>query len=257
MCFIKSTLNKFCIAIAFLSGICYNLNGQIINIESQRIITDSTGMSGDIGLSLAASKNAKSYVAFNGHGHLQYKNHNDLWLFIMDYDLVNAGNENFSDSWFGHIRYNRKIGEVIRPEAFIQAQFNEISKIDLRILNGIGIRLKLSDLERAKFYYGITYMYEYEEVSDLAKINKDHRLSSYFTFTLKPEKTVLLRNTTYIQPLIKEFEDFRLSNDTRLIFSITKQLKFTTTFSFLYDSRPPIGVPNSIYQINNGLNFQF
>jgi len=249
--FKKTTLALLLILSVFCAS------AQIINIESQRIITDTVGWSGDLGISLAASKNAKSYTAFNGHGHVQHKNHNNLWLFILDYDLVHAGDENFSDSWFGHLRYNRKLGKTIRAEAFFQGQYNEISKIDLRILNGLGVRFKLSDLERSKFYYGITYMYEYEEVADIAEINHDHRLSSYFTFTLKPESNVLFRNTTYIQPLLSDFQDYRLSNDSRLIFSITKQLKFTTTFSFLFDSRPPIEVPNSIYQINNGLNFQF
>jgi len=236
---------------------CIPIFSQIINIESQRIQTDTTGWSGNLGVSLTASKNTVSYTAFNAQGHLQHKTDNDLWLFLVDYDLVRAGDQNFSDSWFSHVRYNRKIGGVIRVEAFSQAQYNEVSKIDLRLLNGIGLRFKLSDYKRARFYYGATYMYEYEEVIAEDEINKDSRLSSYFTFTLRPEKHVFFSNTTYIQPLFKDFEDYRLSNDTRLVFSITSQLRFSTTFRFLYDSNPPVEVPNSIYQVNNGLFFQF
>ena len=242
---------------ALLLLCCVSLSAQIINIENQRIVTDTTGWSGNLGVTLAASKNTVSYTAFNAQGHIQCKTENDLWLFLVDYDLVRAGDQNFSDSWFSHVRYNRKLGELVRLESFSQAQYNEISKINLRLLNGIGARFKLSDYTRAKFYFGLAYMYEYEEVIADDVINKDSRLSSYFTFTLKPENHVLLSNTTYIQPLFGDFEDYRLSNDTRLVFSITSQLRFSTTFRFLYDSNPPIEVPNSIYQINNGLFFQF
>lgn len=232
-------------------------NSQIINIESQRIITDTTGLSGNAGIALAASKFTKSYVAVSTNGHLQYQTPKDLWLFIIDYDLVNAGGENFSNSAFGHIRYNRELSDVVRLELFTQGQFNSVTKIDIRYLNGLGLRLKLSPYERAKFYYGLTYMHEYERLKEPVITNNDSRLSSYFTFTLKPEETVLFVNTTYIQPRLSDFGDYRLSNDTRLVFNVTNQLKFVTTFHFLYDSRPPEGIPTINYQVRNGLSYGF
>ncbi len=230
---------------------------QIINIESQRIITDTTGWSGNAGITLAASKFTKSYAAVSTNGHIQYQTSKDLWLFIVDYDLVNAGGENFNNSAFGHIRYNRKLSDLIRLEIFTQGQFNSVTKIDIRYLNGIGLRFKLSPYERAKFYYGLTYMLEYERLKDPAITNNDSRLSSYFTFTLRPEETVLFVNTTYMQPRLSDFRDYRFSNDTRLVFNVTDQLKFMTTFHFLYDSRPPEGIPTINYQVRNGLSYGF
>jgi hypothetical protein len=243
----------FCFFI-FLPGISFC---QIVNIESQRIITDTVGWSGDLGISVSASKNTKSYFTFNGHGHLQFKSHKNLFLSILDYNLVHAGNEDFDNTGFGHLRYNRKVSDLFSFEAFTQFQFNEITKIELRSLNGLGFRLKLSQYERSKFYYGLAYMFEYEEVKDVSFINKDHRMSSYFSFTLKPEETVVFSNTTYIQPKLNEFRDYRLSNNTRLVFNITTHLKFVTQFNFLFDARPPEGVPRSSYEVKNGLNYRF
>ena len=100
-------------------------------------------------------------------------------------------------------------------------------------------------------------MYEYEELSDPEITNKDNRLSSYFTFTLAPVKTISLRNTTYAQPKMEDFKDYRLANNTVLSFGITNNLRFTTVFSFLYDSRPPLDVPTINYQVKNGLNYTF
>lgn len=100
-------------------------------------------------------------------------------------------------------------------------------------------------------------MHEYEELSDPEIINKDIRLSTYMSFTLAPEKTITFRNTTYVQPLTADFNDYRLANNTRLRFGITRNLNFTTDFSFLYDSRPPIDVPIINYLEKNGLNYRF
>ena len=205
---------------AFLMIFSLAGNSQIINIESQRIVTDTTGLSGNAGITLAASKFTKSYAAVSTNGHIQYQTPKDLWLFIIDYDLVNAGGENFNNSAFGHIRYNRELSDVIRLEIFTQGQFNSVTKIDIRYLNGLGLRLKLSPYERAKFYYGLTYMHEYERLKEPSVTNNDSRLSSYFTFTLRPEETVLFVNTTYIQPRLSDFEDYRFSNDTRLVCSV-------------------------------------
>jgi len=158
---------------------------------------------------------------------------------------------------YSHFRYNYKVNSLIRWEAFTQWQFNALTKISQRWLTGTGPRFKLSEYEKAKFYFGLTYMYEYEELNLPEIYNNDHRLSSYFTFTLLPEKGIRFTNTTYIQPLIKDFTDFRVSNDTNLSFAINKHLKFTTVFGFLYDSNPPVDVPQTNYLINNGLQYKF
>jgi len=226
-------------------------------MESKRIATDTTGFSGRMGISLSASRFTKSYVAADITGQIQWKTNKNLYLLVGDFQIVNAGGESFNNSGFGHFRYNRKLSDVIRGELFTQIQYNSVTKITKRILNGIGIRLKLSPYETAKVYWGIAYMYEYEELSDPKLINKDHRLSSYFTFSLAPVKTISIRNTFYIQPKLEDFKDYRLANTTLLNFGITQNLKFTTSLSFLYDSRPPIDVPTINYRVKNGLNYTF
>jgi len=235
---------------------CQSSFSQIVNIEGKRIATDTVGFAGSLGVNLTASKFTQSFVASNLHGHLQYKTRKDLFLFIADYEVVNAGGEDFNNSGFLHLRYNRKLGKVIRAEVFTQAQYNSVTKLEVRLLNGAGLRFKLSQYERAKFYWGMAAMYEYEQVQDEGTMN-DIRLSTYLTFTMKPEKTVLFSNTTYAQPRVNTFSDYRIANNSRLVFDITSKLKFVTNFSFLYDAKPPIDVPQVNYQIKNGLTYKF
>ncbi len=248
---------RYVIFIAFTFLFNFNSNGQIINVESKRIATDTTGFSGKVGLSLSASKFTQSYVAGEFSSLIQYKSRKNILLLIGDFQIVNAGGESFNNSGYGHLRFNRKINPTIRLELFTQLQYNSVTKITARYLNGAGLRFKLSPYETAKIYWGIAAMYEYEELSSPEIINKDIRLSSYMTFTLAPVKTITFRNTTYVQPLTADFNDYRLSNSTKLNFGITSNLSFTTDFSFLYDSVPPEGVPNINYQVRNGLSYKF
>lgn len=236
---------------------CCEVSSQIMNVEQQRIVTDTTGWAGRLGLSVAASKFTKTLFAFNASSHLQYQDEKNLYLCIINYDILNANGERFDNRGFSHFRYNYKINNLIRWEVFTQLQFNTLTKINRRWLNGIGPRFKLSNYEKAKFYFGLAYMFEYEELLDPVIYYNDHRLSSYFTFTLIPEKTIKFSNTTYVQPLLKDFNDFRISNDSNLIFDINKHLKFTTIFSFLFDSNPPTEVPSTNYVIKNGLLYKF
>lgn len=232
-------------------------HAQIINVESKRIATDTTGFSGKIGMSLSASKFTQSFVTAELAGLVQWKSQKSIYLLVGDFQIVNAGGESFNNSGFGHLRYNYKMTPKIRLELFTQVQYNSVTKITARYLNGVGLRFKLSQYETAKIYWGIAAMHEYEELTAPEIVNKDIRLSSYMTFTLAPVETITLRNTTYVQPLTADFNDYRLSNNTKLSFGITKNLSFTTDFSFLYDSRPPFEVPRINYQVKNGLNYRF
>lgn len=216
-----------------------------------------TGWDGRLSLAVSASKFSKSAYTVNASSHFQYKTEKDLYLLLLNYDIIYADGENFDNRTYAHFRYNRKINELIRWEYFFQIQNNSLIKVEQRILNGTDPRLKLSEYENAKFYFGLAYMFEYEALDEPRIINRDHRLSSLFTFTLLPEDDISLINATYIQPLIDDFNDFRVANDTNLQFAITEKLGFSTVVTFLYDAVPPVGIPTLNYQIRNGLSYQF
>ena len=248
-----------CLGIAILLGLSSIVHSQIVNIEKKRISDDSTGWFGTATLNFSGSKSTLSYLALSSGTLLEYKSKStkDLWLLITDFSLINGQKQKFSNSGFGHLRYNHKLGKTVRWEIFTQIQYNSLTKIQKRALLGTGPRFKLTQYEDARFYFGVAYMYEYEEVSDSTMLHHDHRLSSYFTFTLTPEETVTFTSTTYAQPLLMDWADFRISNETSLSLNISKKLKFNCTFKYSFDSRPPFEVPHNIYSFSNGLELQF
>ena len=236
-----------------------DLSAQIVNIERQRISTDTSGWFGFAKASFNGAKSTKSILAVASTTLLEYKSRStkDLWLLITELSLIKSDAEKFSNSGFGHLRYNRKLGEVIRWELFTQIQYNSLTKIDKRILGGTGFRFKLTPYDAARFYLGVAYMYEYEELLDPLVYNKDHRASSYFSFSLYPVENITLMSTLYVQPLLKDARDYKLSNESQLIVGITKKLNLNFTFKYAYDSRPPIDVPLNTYSFLNGIELQF
>lgn len=245
--------------VAFFWLICLSLEAQIVNIERQRIATDSAGWFGQASISFSGAKNTKSILSLSTGTLLEYKSKStkDLWLLITDLGLISADQEKFANSGFGHLRYNRKLGEAIRWEIFGQVQYNSLTKIGKRMLGGTGPRFKLTQYEHAKFYFGVAYMYEYEESLDPLVFLRQHRVSSYFSFSLLPEETVSFTSTLYVQPLLRDASDYRISNETSLVLGITKKLNLNATFRYAYDAVPPAGVPKAIYSFANSLEVEF
>ena len=240
--------------------VCFqNIHAQIVNIERQRIASDTIGWFGHALVTFQGSKTTKSILALSSATLLEYKSKStkDLWLLITELSLIKSASEKFSNAGFGHLRYNRKLGEVIRWEVFTQIQYNSLTKINKRALGGTGLRFKLTPYEKAKFYLGIAYMYEYEELLDPVVYHKDHRASSYFTFSLYPEENVSLMSTLYVQPLLKDARDYRISSESTLVLDITKKLSLNATFKYAFDARPPAGVPSNTYSFINGLELEF
>ena len=244
-----------------LLWMCFSQTGkaQVVNIERQRIATDTTGWFGEANLSFAAAKTTREILSLFAGGLVEYKSksNKDLWLFITEFSLITGDNEDFSNSGFGHLRYNRKLNETFRWEAFAQIQYNGLTKIETRNLYGTGIRIKLTPYETAKFYLGVAYMYEYEKNNDPIDFHYDDRMSSYFSFTLLPEENVSFMSTTYMQPRLDRWSDYRLTNETTLHLAVTRKLNLDVTFKYNYDVAPPEGVPNSTYYFINGLALEF
>lgn len=248
----------FAICAGILFFLPWAASGQIVNVEKQRIASkDSVGWFGDAGINFTTTRQTKSYLQFGVNTHLQRKGSNSIILLLTDFGIVNAGGEEFVNNGFAHLRFNTRLNDVIRWEAFSQIQYNSLTKIDLRFLLGTGPRFKLTPYENAKFYWGVAYLYEHEELLDPIITLRDHRISSYLSFTLAPQENVSFVSTTYVQPLIQEFADYRLLNESVLSLAITGNLSFNVLFQVSYDAVPPEGVPNIVYRSVNGLTYEF
>ena len=237
--------------------VAVNITSQVVNIESKRMRSDTTGWSGSAEADFQLSKAVDEIYDLGGKIHFQYKGKNSLWLFLNEYRLIKGAGTEFVNSGFAHVRYNHKItSEMLRWEVFSQYQYNGALDVGLRILAGSGPRFKIYDSETFRTYAAVLYMFEYQESVDKSIIERNHRTSSYLSFTVDVGKIELI-NTTYFQPNMKNLKDYRVSSQSDLLFEIFENLDFKTGFTYRYDTRPFPGVPQVTFYLSNGLVFEF
>lgn len=231
---------------------------QVLNAESLRKVTDTSGYSGSAGINFALKRNTNDFLTISSNIHLQYKMGNHLVLFKNDVEFQKIEGEKLENNGISHLRYNYRFHPYIGWEVFVQAQYNKVSLIDFRALAGTGPRFKIGNSEKYKFYLGTLVMYEHEELADgITPIQRDFRGSAYFSFSLYPTETLSFISTTYYQPKISQFGDYRISSQSSLIISVFKNFAFSTNYMFLYDEFPAIGIPNSQYNFTTGVTYYF
>jgi len=243
--------------ICCLLSSCAALHAQVMNIEQERIKTDTTGWAGTAQTSLQYFKNKSEVWNIGAHLHLQFKTNKSLYLCLTDYSLSKSAGADFANAGIQHLRYNYKITDWFTMEAFTQAQFNKLLSVDFRWLLGAGPRFKVVKTKPFRMYAAALYMYEYEELADTTIIHRDHRLSTYASLTLKIKNNLSLINTTYFQPKFSDFSDFRLSSQTDMKIGISKHFAFKLSYIYYYDTFPAFDVPKETLALQNALSLEF
>lgn len=243
--------------ILFCGSGAHSVIAQIMNIEQERIKTDTTGWEGSAKLSFEYMKNDKELFSGGADIHIQYKTPKSLFLLLTNYDITKSSGTDFENAGTAHFRYNYKIKDWLTTEAFTQAQFNKLLKVKFRWLLGAGPRVRLVKTKPFRMYVAALYMFEHEEIADTSIITNDHRLSSYVSFSLKIKDNLSLINTTYFQPRFNKFSDYRLSSQTDLKIGISKHFSFLLSYLYYLDTFPAVGVPKETHYFSNALVFDF
>lgn len=233
-------------------------NAQIVNVESKRLQSDTTGWLGSLGTSFQLENSSVKVISIDAEAHLEYKAPRSLYLFLVNYTLLKGEETTLQNNLFYHLRYNYKFSKLLRWEAFTQMQQNNLAGIKSRFLIGTGPRFKISGTKKLALYASTAIMYENEqELTKPITIHHDLRSSSYITISWKPRENLDIVSTMFYQPLYKDFSDFRLLHDLSLNFKFTKNFSFVTSWNYLYDSRPALDIPNEIFTLKNGVKYTF
>ncbi|HHB79199.1 MAG TPA: DUF481 domain-containing protein [Saprospiraceae bacterium] len=241
----------------FLWMMPFLLMGQVVNIESKRFITDTTGWAGGISVNSAWMQNKQRLFSFGSKAHVQWKpTRPNLFLILGEYGFTKGNQSVFQDFGFGHFRYTKRLNDRFAVESFAQAQYNKANRLRFRGLLGAGPRYELISQKELKVFVAALAMLE-RNISVDNHFFEGGRLSAYVSFTYQPSKSFKLINTTYYQPRFNLWSDFRISGETRLEWGIYQRLKWITTYYYSYDAFPPEGVPLQGYRLNNGLKFSF
>lgn len=242
----------------FLSCLMFfKTHAQIVNIENARIQTDTIGWFGTAGAGLSLTKNTTRVFEADGDAHIQYQTKKDLYLLLGSYSFLKGDDATFIDNTFLHFRYNHKLNSYIRWEAFTQIQKNTVSGISSRFLIGTGPRFKIMKNKIARIYAASLVMYEREDPTTNDLIQNNIRSSSYVSFTITPNKQVELVSTTFFQPKLNNWNDFRILNQASLRVKAAKKISVRINWNYLNDSMPVEGIPSVSYNLSTGFEYSF
>ncbi len=238
-----------------VSSITVTLFSQVVNIESQRIHTDTTGWDGTVEAGFSVNQNNTVLLSATTNAHVQYKTKKDVYMLLGNWRFTNGGTNRFVNDGMAHFRYNHSFTKWLKLEAFTQVQYNQLLNLRFRYLVGMGPRFKMVDKPYLKLYSGLAYMFEYEENVGPDTVEYNNRFSGYISWTIEPNKNFSFVATTYYQPKITGWDDFRISGNYSLRFKAFKRLAFKIEFIFLYDSRRPPGIAPLVFNGTTGIVF--
>lgn len=242
----------------FILICAHSASAQIVNVESKRPGATQEGWHGKINLNFDFTRNTSDIISYGAQNNVQYLKDKHRLLVLNDISRVRAANADFINNGYEHVRYNYQIGAKRRFafEAFQQAQFNSVQKISFRHLTGLGPRWNVVENDSVKLWLGSLPMFEYEELTT-GIIERNFRQSTYLLFFFALPSGIEFQTINYYQPKLDNFSDFRLSHSSSFEFGILSWLRYNVSFNLLYDSAPPIDIPDLIFALRNGLAMEF
>lgn len=228
--------------------------GQIVNMESQRYHTDTTGWAGSVGGNFALTNYGQKVFDVDANAHVQYKSKRSLYLFLGGYGFLKGDQQSYVDYGFLHLRYNYKLTKTLRLEAFTQLQQNTITKVQFRYLIGAGPRFKLVDNQKIRMYLGSLPMYEVEKETGVSHHITDWRCSNYLSLTFIPNKQTEFTTTTYYQPVMFDAGDYRLLSQSSCKIKAAKRVSVVIRYNYQFDASPAAGINRETYTFGTGID---
>ena len=246
------------------------VHAQFVNIESRRMQTDSIrfGLIGDMLFNYSDTDGAYIFrFDANVTTQIKTKDYKNIFFLVANYNLIRSKEQDFQNSWLMHFRYNFKVTEAFRLEAFVQSQQNELLSINSRNLVGAGVRFKMGrDGSAFRAYFGNSYMYSKEESNFDGEVIYNSRNNSYLSLNINfkfpkannaPETNLNLTNTIYFQPLYTDITDFRIYEQFKASMPIFGNLNVSALYTYYFNNLTPAGNTEYSSLISLGFSYEF
>jgi hypothetical protein len=215
-----------------------------VNIETFRNTANKEGFFGSLkgGLQLQSGNVEIKIFDISVDAHVKHNMHH--LLLKVSHQKGYQDKSLFQNIGFGHFRYTIMYHKILGYEIFTQTEFDTFKSLSLRQLTGTGIRTELTFFKSLNINSGLGVMHDYEQLSSL-ETNKDFRINSYLVLNkiINDKNGSLFSVVIYYQPLMFDINDWRIKNEANLKTHIAdlKETKIyiITSYTYLYDSRPP------------------
>ncbi|QHT66066.1 DUF481 domain-containing protein [Rhodocytophaga rosea] len=255
---IPSSRQFYGLCISFL--ICFSASGQILNIEKDRIDSDTANVwLGNIGLTFNTRSQQVQVLTFNAFSNVVYLSRKHSYIFISNNNLIRIKGQDVISDGYGHFRIHFLRRKKLSAETFAQAQYDESRGMHERELAGAGIRYHIHHSDQLNLAAGLGAMYEHERwaLEGNDSTTSVVKSTNYFSLHWKISKHAEFNFINYYQARFSAFFHPRIISDASLIISINRHFAFTTRFVATYDALPVIPVNKYVYSLTNGLVFRF
>ncbi|MBT8386746.1 MAG: DUF481 domain-containing protein [Ignavibacteria bacterium] len=255
-------MNRIILLISVIILSFNNLDYAQVNTERFREDEDSIGFSGFIDLEGILATGNTDFQLISLGGRLNYNWGDDYTFLIADGGYGWENSSSFVDQILAHLRHVITTGDLIQIELFTQFDNNKKRLLLARELLGGGLRFRILKTEHVKFRLGTAYMFETEKY-DLPEnafhheTTSLHRFTSYITLSFKLNKTISFISTTYYQPSIIDFNDYKLFSENALLVDAGEVFNIFIKFNLRYDSRPPDAIKDFDTISRMGFSFKF
>ena len=195
---------------------------------------------------------------------VSYKRNKSFLRLLSGGQYISQNKNEVSNSAFSQLRYDYQINHKSRYFMFTQLQSNAILLFNRRLLAGLGYRKNLINIERdssskINFDLSLGIMQE-EEVLNRSRLPQNEKYYTNYTRSIismvgswKYKKKITVINTTYFQQYLFSISDYRLLNETNMLYKLNKNLSLSVDIEYRFDSDPPSQLTNKDLNSNLGL----
>lgn len=234
-----------------------------VNVEALTRDEPPIGRSGTVGGDLAFRTGNVDFVAVDLRARLYTVTETETRLIVGNGGIGFLDRSRFASSGLVHYRRTyTAVHEHFSPEWYLQANYDRPQQLDFRLVGGGGARTSLTQGDWGQFGAGSMLMLEQEWLSlpDTAAhpdATTELRWSTFLTLRVVASETTVITSTTYIQPALGDFGDFRTLENLRLSTAITDELALTVSFDLRYDSGPPDGISALDTSLRTGITYTY
>ena len=235
----------------------------IVNIESMRAGEPAPGYSGAVNLSVDGESGNTDKLGVNAGARLQWHGGAITRFAILRYAYAETSGVQDTNKLFFHARHIHQIDTRIAYEGFLQAERNKFARLSFRGLLGGGARWTLEEQAGIKsLHLGLGGFYSRETLESRVGVTDNGsqdiwRVNSYVNYVHKLNDQVSVLSTTYYQPAVNDWSDFRLLEEAALSVKMTDTLSIKLSLDLAHDSKPPQAVKKTDATYSTGIEYGF
>lgn len=217
------------------------LSWAISNIENERPNLPAPGLSGSISIGLSGKTGNQEEKNNEGGAKIIYRLDDEIFMALLEREYDTKLKIKTTDKSFLHARWVHLLTDRWASEAFAQREEDEFDNLTSRVLVGGGGRYMAAqkeDVYSLAFGLGAFHEVEKQNLVSYQETDRLWRLNTYYSYKYQLNTQVSLINTTYVQPSITDFGDFRVLFELGLNVKLINGLTLKVNYKLTHDSDP-------------------